>query len=91
LGEMGCVSMYASNVMKALYKKLSCAIQNGHGITFSSSWHRLSFGQKIFQTLKETLLWRVFHIGTHTILGIFLTKRPITRSILWVSGSMASH
>ena len=34
LGDMGCVSMYATDVMKTLYKKLSCAIQNGYGITF---------------------------------------------------------
>ena len=34
LGELGGVSMYTTNVMNTLYKKLSCAIQNGYGITF---------------------------------------------------------
>jgi hypothetical protein len=33
---LGGVSMYITDVMKTLYKKLSCAIQNGYGITFSS-------------------------------------------------------
>ena len=36
-GDLGGVSMYITDVMKTLYKKLSCAIQNGYGITFSSS------------------------------------------------------
>jgi hypothetical protein len=34
---LGGVSMYITDVMNTLYKKLSCAIQNAYGITFSSS------------------------------------------------------
>jgi hypothetical protein len=37
LGDLGGVSMYITDVMNTLYKKLNCAIQNGYGITFSSS------------------------------------------------------
>jgi hypothetical protein len=88
---LGGVSMYTSNVMKTLYKKLSCAIQNGYGITFLASWHALFFGPKIFQTRQETFEWRVCVVSTYTVEGIFLTKRPVTTSILPVGGSMTSH
>jgi hypothetical protein len=37
LGDLGGVSMYITDVMNTLYKKLSCAIQNGYGITFLAS------------------------------------------------------
>ena len=86
-GVLACMSLTWWN----LYTKLSSAIQNVYGIAFSSSWHPLSFVLKIFQMRKETLLWRVFEGCIHTILAFFLTKRQVTRSILRVSGSMASH
>ncbi len=61
-------------------------------ITFSASSPPLSFSHEICEIHREKLVWCVCGgVNIHTIVGIFLTKRQITRSIVRISGSMTSH